>query len=228
MKFAAVIIAVLSLSLFAQAQQNLPAVKDKKVPGNNELGVFTDFNIGSASQSINMLGVQYKHWKNNIMAYRISLGSGKYYDQGTELFLPSGNLDTVYSRRVNYELPMAFLAIGAEVQKAFYRKLFFYGALELKGGYGRGRYDSVYLKRSVYNNGGYVDASNRSTTGSAYYAALSPAFGLKLNFRRLVIGTEFTSLMQFVSKEAYRGRDGNFSFDLSSLNQRIFINYRFR
>ncbi len=230
MKFTSAVIVLLSSVSLVHAQETKPESKQKKTDFNNEIGLMADMSIGLGERTLGLQGIQYKHWRNKTMAYRIAFGAGKYYEQGTERFLPSGSGDSVYSRRVNYELPMACLAIGVELQKKFYRRLYFYGGLELKGGYGKGHYDTMYLKRSVYDNsyGSSYGDRQLSTASSAYYGSFSPVFGLKLNFRRLVVGAEFSSPMQFASKAGYSGNESGLDFSMNNFHQRVYIHYRFK
>ncbi len=232
MKYILCISLLLPVQLFAQ---NTDSVK-------HGIGLFAEMNTGFNSgqnASMTTMGLQYTKKTKGPLSYNISLAYGNYENRPLPLagFIKG---DTVYGRSVGHNIDLAVVGFGLEVQHQFYRKLYFFSGLQLRLGYGSGNTDTAIMQQYNYSgpnpagtsNNGVVtyETNERGPSATMFYAGLTPYFGLKLEFKRFVIGTSFMNYFTVQSLNVKGGGEGNGTeagFDLSNLSQRFFITYKF-
>ncbi len=222
-------IAALIISVCASAQES-------KIL-RNTAGLFADWKLGGGAEevSVRSWGVEYKRFFKPNVAYRISVGVGEYSSYGSKFYYSSNAGSIITSRQLNYRLPMGVLGGGLEAQRKFIGKLYFYGAADLQIGVGNGYYETVSNSFQVNPNNPAqrfepIDHPTKSRGSEAigYRIGFSPAVGFKLNFKRIILGTEFSNPIHFVSQEdIFGGRLYSGDFYFGSFNQRAFISYRF-
>lgn len=240
MKILVASLLISSISFCATAQQT-PDVIQKRTPGKNEIGVFVEPFSGSTTwhnngqgQYQNNLGFQYKRWAKPNIAYRIMGAFGNYSQYNFNQFKERIG-DTIIEKQSNAYVPMYFAGGGVEVQRHFYKKVTLYAAIELKAGYGTGKYDEFLLKELESQQNGhypnrYTDVNKiNSDNVAAFTIDASPFIGAKLNFKRISLGTEVSVIkmgiesLKFETMPSYSITN----FDIGDFRQRFYINWRF-
>lgn len=222
---------LLPISLTAQTQ---PKVRV------NSFGLFAETNgiLGNADNgSISTVGLQYVRKKEKKPAYTVSLGYTTYTSGRPSVMQTLVTRDTAESRWNSDRIDMLMLGVGMELQKQFYRKLHFFSGLQLRAGYGNGARDTIQEK--TYNYYQYNTATKRyerttehatrtlgSTDITMLYFGFTPYFGLKLDFKRFVIGTSFMNYVTFRSLNDGGHTDGMVDFSINDISQQFFVRYK--
>ncbi len=197
-----------------------------KYEPKNEMGFFSHGHIGSSgyNSDVNILGINYNRWVTPSLGYRVIGGYGAYNTE-SGIIQKAYALDTFYDKKVRSYINMGVLGFAVQAQRKFYKRIHFFAALELRGGYGTGQRDTVTVK--TYKGQEYY-ASSPTTSGQAaismFYLGFSPTVGAKIIWPRLTAGLELypaNMTMNVIS------RTGSMDFQLGNLGQRFFLNYRF-
>lgn len=229
MKNILLVIALLSQTTLLQAQDAV--VKKPARERKNEIGIFSHMNSSSPGTYGNMdiQGVQYKRWKNETIGFRVIAGYGSYYNH-SEPFNVKTLSDTVVEKNTQTNIGLGTIGFGVEAQRKFFKRVYLYAAMELRGGYGTGTNDTVTVKRLVNPNNYYSFASNGGRTDATMFDInLSPSIGAKLNFNRLSFGVEVYGVNMGYRTIRY-GNGPSYStgdFDMGNISQRMFINFKF-
>ena len=216
---------LLFLSAFSLAaqEQNVPLLK----PMNKELGLFGQTEGAGNNHYMNMVGFQYKHWRNEHLGLRLIGAFAQYNSNGSELQYITG--DTSFSRQEQIHVNMPVVGVGVEAQRHFYRRIYLFAALELKGGYGNGNADTIFSKATglvqpgaqPFERIGHYDAS-------LLHIGMSASIGARAQFKRLGLGLELLPIQASYNRTSGNGRhNGITDLNFGSFSQRISLNYRF-
>lgn len=217
---------------FAQDQQ--PEKKPKPVlqtERKNEAGIIIQTDFGQNNNvNFSLAGAQYNRWITPHLGYRVIGAYGNYSStSATTTYLP--HPDTVIMKQQHMSFDMPVVGFGFVAQRQFYKRVVLYAALEVKGGYGRGRTDTSV--RAVYKQG-FPESSEAYTRTPANHEAsillinMSASVGAKLQFSRMSFGIELLPAQLAYTKIDYKGRYGGIAdFELGNFSQRCFLNYRF-
>jgi hypothetical protein len=230
---------IICLSLLLPAQL-FAQTTDSIIHG---IGLFAETNVMSGnSQNAGMatVGLQYCKKMKGHLLYNISLGYGSYNDHPAAI-VTSIKGDTVISRSVGSKIDLAVLGFGLEAQHQFYRKLYFFGGVQLRIGYGSGTTDTNITQQ--YNETRVNPVTGATENGittfvtavsgpsaTMFYGGFTPYFGLKLEFKRFTIGTSFMNYFTVRSINVKGRSEGNGTmsdFDSNNLSQRFYVNYKF-
>jgi hypothetical protein len=198
----------------------------KSMP-TREMGIFGQGGEGSGDASLGMVGLQYKHWHNERVGFRIIGAYGNYHAMGPDRIYTSG--DTVVTRRQHINVNLPIVGFGVEAQRHFYKRIYLFAALELKGGYGSGTADSSLTASVGYNNppyqyGRYSDARDVNLTMVSFTASI----GAKVQFNRINVGAEILPLrMQYTNMSGDVQNGGLLDFGMWGMSNRLFLSYRF-
>ena len=218
----------------------LPATAQDKVAlipvapiRNNEVGLFSNAVIStSANNTLIMAGVHYKHWVKPNTAYRTLVSFARYsmYDESPSS--KAANNDTVYSVFSNTNVNMAFVGAGVEMQRHFYKRVYLFAALELRGGTGGGKTEDYETSKYKEPGGTYYNTSDTRPLGiknvSMTYVGFVPSIGGKLQFNRVSFGAELCPMeMSYKSATMSGSRNGLLDFNLGVFSNRFFFNFRF-
>ena len=225
----------LPIILFAQAPVTVPA------SCINSIGLITETNGilgGQDMGSVTTFGVQYTRKKEKKPAYFIGLGYATYTGSRPSAMQTIVTRDTAESRWAKDKIDMLMLSGGVELQKQFYHKLYFFGGIQARLGYGVGSRDTMQEK--TYNGYQFDPATKKyykttehyagelgSVDNSMIYFGVTPYFGLKLAFKRFDIGTTFMNYVTFKALTAGGKSDGMVDFSINDLTQQFFVRYKF-
>ena len=207
----------------------------------NSISLLGEARIGSPGNnnaSMSTLGVQYRKKGKKYLSHTFTAGYGSYsYSRYDNLIKISG--DTAKTRRFVDNINLGILGSGIEAERQFYKKLYFFAGLELHAGYGTGTADTTITKQynvllynphtgTLYETMVYGPGSTTSGPESMFYIGLTPYFGLKLEFKRVSIGTAFMNYVTFSDIMQKAGNTyGSIDFDMGNITQRIFVSYKF-
>ena len=203
---------------------------------NKEIGIFGQQTLSSSGDnSIAMMGVQFKKWKNPHYGFRVIAAYGGYsssnnfYTNRYQVITP----DTIIEKYHTTDIGMGILGFGVEAQRVFYKRIVLFTALEVRGGYGSGKQDEYQSTRygtqdSYYENSFITDTRDANMV----YIAVAPTIGAKVQFTRLNVGLEMTGINM-----SYKGikvdgiipydRYNTGDFSLGEFTHRVFVNYNF-
>ncbi len=223
----------ISTTAFAQTK-SLQVLAVTEEP-QNEVGVFTHNTISNTSannRNVNMLGIQYSHWKNERVGYRIMAGYGNHYSAG-DIFRKTVNIDTFIDMRTRRVADLVKVGAAAQIQRKFYKRVYLFAAVELNVGYGKGKQDTLVDKTYMTSNYTYENSGDYfgrpASDLTMWHASLLPSVGAKLVFKRITAGVEFFGINATYSTMKVNNKsNGLFDFDMGNLAQRFFLHYRFK
>jgi hypothetical protein len=203
--------------------------KTSLFPLKNEMGLMAESNF-SGNESLSMMGFQYKHWRNEHFGYRIIAAYRQYQTESQNNQLTIQH-DTIFRLGKSTSIPMTLIGAGIDIQRRFFRSVYLYAAIELRGGYGSGSYHNTLS----------IEKGNGSYRGSSYSTDIKgvtmftieaiPSIGAKLQYRRFVVGTEASFIRTAYNNISYpgvfRSQNGTGEFTAGDLCQRIYVHYRF-
>ncbi len=183
------------------------------------------------------VGLQYNKRRKKL-SYKLTAGYASYDQE------PHGNgfnsiiQDTAIRKTPKTKIDMVMIGGGLEVQRQFYRKLYFFAGVELRAGYGSGTVDTTITKEyyvplvNPYTGmavAAIADASygKTGTDATLFYLGITPYFGLKLEFKRFILGTDFKNYVAFTALHDRTGATGNVDFSSSNISQSFFVQYKF-
>ena len=192
---------------------------------------------GNDNAIVSTVGLQYNKWYKKNVSYKIIAGYGNY-NHSPRGITQAIDQDTAIRKAANTKIDMAVIGGGIEVQRQFYKKLYFFAGFEIRVGYGSGTIDTTvtseyYAPQINPYTGATVQGIATSsfdksgTTATMFYFGLTPYFGLKLEFRKFCLGTEFKNYIYHTSVHYNSNREGLTDFDLSNISQSIFVQYKF-
>lgn len=226
MRNALVIMLISLLIVNANAQEN-PNVDTFK----NSLGLQAGFGFNDR-QDDGLIGVQYKRWVRPNRALRLSAMYGRWNNFTNKEFNRRSG-DTVFSNRYDESIDMFYLNVGIEMHKHFYKNVYLYAAIDLRGGYGTGTGNGT-TEALIYN--GPTPATEPiaeysigpSYNMSRFIIDSSPFVGVKFMFRRIAFGTEISAIYcGLESQTSNNVTTSTFNMDAGFLRQRMFVNFRF-
>lgn len=226
-------IAALLLPLSLLAQDSL-----KK---KNEIGLFAESYSSryTYGQSINTLGITYKHHTSDFLTLVLTAGQTNYSVAPWQSGQPI-NFDTLTWRNIHTGASMATIGVAVEAQRKFYKRFSLYAGAELRAAYGKGNYDTVLVtqyKISSPNPHPGAPAQSMYASINTYQGPevsimqtnILPYIGIKVNFGRFNVGYMLSSYMfQFQNQSSGAYTYGTFNFSLGNTSQRFFLTYRFR
>lgn len=200
----------------------------------NEVGIFSHGRINGSfigNTNANMIGISLTHWKNEHFGYRIINAYGNLYSE-SGIFQKYTSLDTFVDMNSRTRIDMGIVGGALQAQRKFYKRVYLFAAIELNAGYGTGTRDTLITKTYRTSKEGYSTTSSNGNVQSAatlWQANISPTFGAKLVFNRIVAGVEVYGLgVTYQSITANKTSMSTFDFNIGNLGQRIFINYSFK
>lgn len=228
MKNILLVLTLMSPTALLSAQE---ASKKILTERKHEIGIFSHINSMSSGSygNMDMQGVQFKLWKNETIGFRVLAGYASYNNFSSPFSVKTLS-DTVVERSTQTNIGLGTIGFGVEAQRRFYKRVYLYAAMELRGGYGRGTTDTVTVKRLVNPNNYYSEATNGGRAlADMFYINLSPSIGAKLNFNRISFGVEVYGVNLGYQSISYGNgpTTGMGDFDMGNVSQRVFINFRF-
>ncbi len=233
MKKALFILALSTPGFTALAQDKIAITGGSAYP-KNEAGVFFQTNLTGTENNINinMGGVQYTHWITPHLGFRLLGAYGSYTDKSaTTTYIP--NRDTIITQQRHTKINMPVIGGGLIAQRQFYKHIYLFAGLEIKGSYGTGHADTV-VRTTTYDgpstgNETYSE-ENRTGTGARLLMINATAtIGAKLEFTRFSLGLELLPVQMGYQHISYSNNSSGIAdFNIGNFSQRIFLNYRFR
>jgi hypothetical protein len=231
-----VLLGVSAPQLYAQSETDevLSSTEPLKKERTNEAGLFGQTVATSGYNSaLSLAGAQYKKWLKPNVGIRALLAHGNYYSFGYSPSSISMIGDTVVNENQRTRVNMGFVGVGVEAQRHFYKRVYLFAGLELKGGYGSGFTDTLYEKQ--YKESGKAtytkdihDIRSGTPNVNMTYIGFSPSIGAKMQWSRLGVGAEiFAAEMSYTATNTSGVKNSLFDFNMGDLRQRIFIHYRF-
>jgi hypothetical protein len=201
--------------------QPLPKVRTR------ELGIMTQ--MAGSEIDMNMIGVQFKTYKNERKAFRFMAAYGNYHSFNNNVIAVGSDSVTEVHSLTKVDLPI--IGVGVEMQRHFWRKVYLFAGVELRGGYGKGSLDTMISSRprSVQGPGNISGSPFIPQDVSLTYIAASPSIGAKIVGKRIGVGVELMPVnlsFRNVSYEKGPSSD-NIDFNAAIFQQRLFVYYRF-
>ena len=174
-----------------------------------------------------ILGVHYKKMENERKGFRIIAGySG--YNEFRRPFSVSSLGDTTIESYTRTNINLAIVGGGVEMQRHFYKRIYLFAAMELRGGYGTGNQDTLQQRLSGTGTPYMPEVHGGSGNASMLYVGFMPSIGAKLQFKRLTIGLEFSGVEASFRKITVAGGPnfGTSDMSLGTFTHRLFLNYK--
>ena len=192
-----------------------------------ELGIMSQ--MGGYDYDINIIGAQFKTYKDERRAFRLMAGYGNYHNfSNNDVAIGSDTVTEVHSfTKIN----MPLLGLGVEMQRHFWKKIYLFAGIEVRGGYGKGNLDTMMSSRQINTqgpgnpNGAPFVPQDVSLT----YISASPSIGAKIHGKRIGAGIELMPVnLVYRNLDYEKGSSiGTFDFNSAIFQQRLFIYYRF-
>ncbi|GEM_PF-930943 len=180
-----------------------------------------------------LMGIQFKRWVKPDIAFRVMAAYNPYnYSQRPYVKerYSADSLKVQYSRS---SVDMIALGFGIEVQRQFYKRVFFFAGLELLAGYGTGTTTSfskiVPVEDIYYTYMGSINPDYDATFYRKSYAKVLPGVGAKIVFDKINFGLEaqFASIgIDSESNGTRRTTMPNIDL-LGNMAYRFHVDYRF-
>ncbi len=229
MRFIACVLLLLPFAANAQADSS-----------RNSIGFFYETGpvFGVADNNMATVGFQYNRKLSKWFSYGATVGRAICEVEPVNLRVLNTWYDTFRSARVDRSAGLWLLGVNIEGQRQFYRRLYFFGGLSFRVGYGTGKGDTVLTKEfnvmkydSVFQNYNVTRGSTSTQLSgsevSMFYAGFTPYFGLKLEFRRFSVGTCFMNYLTFKTVTDRSRSIGMMDFSMSNITQQFFVRYKF-
>lgn len=210
-------------AIAVSAQGQPPALKNKP---KAELGIFGQLDGLSDDKSLTMVGLQYLHWHNEHLGYRMIVAYGNYYSAGPELHYVSG--DTGIMKRQNLNVTLPVVGFGLQAQRHFYKKIYLFATAELSGGYGSGLVDtSMNWAIGQGATSQHFAQNTRGQDASLIYGALSASIGARVQWSRIAVGLEVSPIhATYTHFDDGRRTLGNMDLSIGSFSHRLFVHWR--
>jgi hypothetical protein len=217
-------------SCFAQDTASLSIEKTKPT---QELGILLE--NGGSENSVNnfgLMGIQYKRYKNEHLGYRLfaAYGSPSFKEPHSYVLTKA---DTFITHSEIIRGDMGVIGGGLEAQRHFYKNVYLFAALELKGGYGTGYVDTIvektYTNTPITNQDYGTNYRGHSGDLKITFASFTPTIGAKIQHRKMVAGVELLPVHFTIRNINYHNSysTSDMNFDLLDFSTRLFVNYVF-
>jgi hypothetical protein len=209
-------------------------------PFRNDIGVFADIRLFSDFVRSNAQGIQLRHQRSQMFAWRLAAGHINYQEQLGSRYPQTAFKDTVVTRSILRNLEGAFIGGGVEVQRQFYKSVFLYAGADLRIGYCTANTDTqisyeyyghspLLPDTATYHTVYSFDKASKDGTGviaTATFLLGARVFAGK----RFIIGTEFTNPVYYTNSKTgdEKSAISNLSLSLGQVMQRVYLSYRFR
>ena len=218
---------LLLLSTFAIRAQEIPVPAPK--PYKHELGIFTQIDMGGNEHlSMGLTGLQYRYRHTERLGIRAIAAYGSYSSSGSETFHGSG--DTIITHQKHFDIGLPVLGLGLEAKRHFYRKVYLFAALELKGGYGAGSGGTLERRSTGHGDSITYHLSQNidRRDASLLYIGMTASVGGQIQWSRVCLGLELLPVTMMYRKiDDDTGRAGIADLNLGDFSQRLFLHYRF-
>jgi hypothetical protein len=228
-----VILSALLLSIgtaaFAQeTEEEVPVTRVQPAVRNHELGIMTQ--SGDNERSVNLVGAQYKVWKDEHRAFRFIAAFGSHTSYASSILALGADSITEVHSTTNVKMPV--IGMGVEMQRQFWRRVYLSAAVDVWGGYGGGNVETFTGTRARTTAGGPIN-----TYGSSFipqdvkmtYVGLAPSIGAKIRGNRVTVGLELMPIQMVYRNINYEKASsvGVLDFNAGIYFQRISVAYRF-
>lgn len=201
--------------------QPMPKVRTR------EIGIMNQ--MGGEDHDLNILGVQFKTWKNERKAFRFIAGYGNYYTFNNNVVALGSDSATEVHSITKVDMPM--IGFGVDMQRHFWKNIYLFAGIEVRGGYGKGSLDTMISRRpiNVQGPGNVNGAPFIPQDVSLTYIVASPSIGAKLHGKRLGASIELMPVnMAYRSLDYEKGTSiSTFDFNGAIFQQRLSVYYRF-
>lgn len=216
--------------LFSFSAFNL-AAQEIKAPAPNvykhESGIFGQTEgVGNEHLSTSMIGLQYKYWHTERLGMRMIAAYGNYYSSSSETSYISGDTLVRHQKYFDFSIPVA--GVGIEMQRHFYKRVYLFAALEMKGGYGNGTGATSEHRSSGQGDSMFHFSQNVDRhDASLLYIGLTASIGAKVQWNRICLGLEvFPVHLSYSKINDDIDRSGGTDMSLGSFSQRLFLHWR--
>lgn len=202
----------------------IPAIGSAQTSGlKNEAGIFAEIGKNTGNY-----GIRYKTWVKSWMGIHANASYGRQEEDNHGNLKPLYFNDTVLLRNLSTSYKLMNLGIGIDVRKQFYKNLFLYTGMNLTGGYGKGRSDTVGT--FYYNNQEFpaFEDQDQNITLQKFYLIWFPTAGIQWNLKHFAIGTDVSIIRNAMTIGSRGGRSTtSFDMEIGNFSQRLYIHYRF-
>lgn len=216
------IIAVMSF-VFAASAQDASVQAPKR-----EVGFLGAIGAGDEGSMDFSAGIHFTRHISPAITYRVGIGYGGFNGYGLN-FERTLSDSSVTTGVLQPYTSMGYFSAGLLAQRNFYKKVFLYSGIDLSFAYGKGSADTTF-KTDYLSGGGSITGGGTLTGITTTATALTPYIGIKLELKRLVIGTEASLIHLNYTTQKFPGFPGDantLNFDLGSLEQRLYVGWRF-
>jgi len=201
-------------------------VKGQERKGEEFLLLSNTINFNRANQfnyynnESNILSLLYTKAINKESAWRIGVGIRDY--SSYPRILSTQRNDTTFITEQYRSSTMPHLIAGKEWRKYLHKDVMIIGGVDI--GLGAGSSDESTVESYIYQDVQSTRIYNDRDQGFSLYNNISPFTGVRVSWKRLSLGYQFSAMAQSTYISA--GNSNTFDFDLS-LKQSLSIGYRF-
>lgn len=204
----------------------------------NDVGPMAELQLTEHFISNNIAGIQFRHQRSDIVAWRASAGYFSLRNSGgaTHLY-PFA--DTLTTRSVDELIKGLAVSGGIEAQRRFFKKIYLYAGADLRIGYGTAVRDTqlnyeYYAPSTTFPGTGLerftASAERQSSKGNGLIVTAAILVGARVYAgHRFIIGTEFTNPAYYINFKAgnQSGNTNGIDLSIGQVVQRIYVSYRF-
>ncbi|WP_276133607.1 hypothetical protein [Polluticoccus soli] len=219
----------LGVTVFAQeAKEETPATRKLPEFRKHELGIMQQ--SGGNDLGVNLVGAQYKTWRDEHHGLRFIAAYGNHNSFASSIVsLGSDSLTEVHSvTKVN----MPVIGMGFEMQRHFWRSVYFSAAVDVWGGYGSGNVDTFSSTRHRTAAGPPTNTYGASFIPqdvSMSMVGIAPSVGAKILTNRVAFNLELMPVQMVFKSLNYEKAPSSslFNFDAGMYLSRLSVSYRF-
>lgn len=219
----------LGVTAFAQeAEEQIPATRVQPLVRKHELGIMTQ--SGGLDLSVNLIGAQYKSWRDEHHGIRFIAAYGNHNNFNSSIV--SLGADSITEVHAITKVNMPVVGMGFEMQRNFWRSVYFSAAVDVWGGYGGGNVDTFTTTRDRNSASGPTNTYGASFIPQGLnmgVVGLAPSVGAKILTNRVAFQLELMPVqMVFRSLNYEKAPSASvFSFDAGMYLSRLSVSYRF-
>lgn len=198
----------------------------------HQLGVFGEIiNMNTVIENnTRVIGIMYKYSKKDNYFKRLHIGYINEESVNNPFFFQIIS-DTKSQHRLLKKEKGFYIGGGYEMQRNFYKQIFFYASTDMRLGYTQGKFaERIELIKNHTNTNNYISINDYDIpTFNAYSLRLEilPNVGIKLNLKRVNIALEAgISLRNTYISEMTTVKNNLYTFDIYGMRNRLIFMYK--
>lgn len=207
------------------------AFSQENLDKTHQLGVYGEIiNMNTLNKkNTRVLGIMYKYSKKENYFKRLHIGYINELNLNNPFYYQIIN-DTLSQHRLLKMEKGFYIGGGFEMQRNFYKKIFFYATTDIRLGYTQGKFaERIELLKNNSNSYNYISINDYDLpTFNAYSIRFEilPNVGVKLNLHRINIALEAgLSIRNTYVNQTTTTNNSLYTFDIHGMRNRLVFMY---